>query len=342
MFLAAILCGPTASSQPYPNRPIRIVVPQPPGGSQDTNVRALSEHLARALGQNIVIENRGGANGIIAGEVVAKAAPDGHTMLYTSNSFANNQLAYKKLPFDVMRDFRAITQVAKLPGYLVLVNPQVPAQSMKALIELSKNERNPLRYGSGGVGNSQHLLGELVNLRSGAKLMHVPYKGLPLIINAVLGNEVQVMFAPPTAVVQHIKAGRMRALAYTGAKRWAVMPDVPTVGESIPGFVFEAAWHGMFAPAATPTGVIARIQREVAKAIETPKMREFLEAGGYVPVGNTPAEFRAFLKTYLQRHGRAYAHRERSAGVTRIGDGRRLLPPPPPRAPHTGRKPPST
>jgi tripartite-type tricarboxylate transporter receptor subunit TctC len=300
--LLAALAWPAgeAWSQAQSERPMRMVVPQPPGGSQDTNGRALSEYLSRGLGQTIIIENRGGANGIIAGEVVAKAAPDGHTVFYTSNSFANNQLAYKKLPFNVLKDFAPITLVATLPGYLVIVNPQVPAQSLRDLIELSKTAKTPLRFGSGGIGNSQHLLGELVNNRSGAKLMHVPYKGLPLIITALLGNEVQVAFAAPTTVMQHIKAGRVRVLAYSGAKRWSVMPEVPTIGETLPGFVFEAAWHGMFAPAGTPPATLTRIQREVAKAVQVPKMRDFLESGGYAPVANTPAEFHAFLVKYLK------------------------------------------
>jgi tripartite-type tricarboxylate transporter receptor subunit TctC len=297
--LLAALCTPACWSQPYPARPIRIVVPQPPGGSQDTNVRVLSEYLVRSLGQNIVIENRGGANGIIAGETVAKASPDGYTLIYTSNSFANNQLAHKKPPFDVLRDFAPVTTVAKLPGYLVIVNTQVPVQSLKDLIELSKSTPTPVRYGSGGIGNSQHLLGELVNNRSGARLMHVPYKGLPLIVNALLGNEVQVAFAAPLTVVQHIKAGRVRVLAYSGAKRWSVMPDVPTVGETLPGFVFEAAWHGMFAPARTPAAILERVQREIAKTVQVPKVRDFLEAGGYVGVADSPAEFTDFLKRYL-------------------------------------------
>src|SRR6476660_5201282 len=171
-------------------------------------------------------------------------------MLYTSNSFANNQLVYRKLPFDVMRDFAPITDVAKLPGYLILVNTQVPVRTLKELIELSKTASPPLRYGSGGIGNSQHLLGEIFNNRS-------------------------------------------------GAKRWAVMPEVPTVSETVPGFVFEAAWHGMFAPAGTPAAIVARIQSEVAKAAQVPRLREFYEAGGYVMVADTPAEFRAFLKRYF-------------------------------------------
>jgi tripartite-type tricarboxylate transporter receptor subunit TctC len=299
--LASILASPSWS-QAYPTRPIRMVVAQPAGGTMDSNARALTEFLERQLGQNIVVDNRGGANGIIAGDTVAKAAPDGHTILYTSNSFINNQVVHKKLPFDVLRDFAPITNVGNLPGYLILVNPQLSAQSVRELVELSKSARNPVRFGSGGIGNSQHLLGELINARSGAKLMHVPYKGFAPMITALLGNEIQVAFAAPTTVIQHIKAGRLRVLATTAAKRWSGMPELPTVAESgIPGFTFEAAWHGMFAPAATPAAIVARIQSEVAAAIRTPKMRDFLESGGYVPVGNTPAEFRKFLEADLKK-----------------------------------------
>lgn len=303
-FILALLASALASlswSQAYPTRPIRMLIPQPPGGTMDTIARALSDYLVRGLGQNIVIDNRSGANGIIAGETIAKAVPDGYTLLYTSASLVNNQLVHKKLPFDAMRDFAPITQVTNLPGYLVLVNQHVPAQSMRDLVGLSKNARAPVHYGSSGVGNSQHLLGELINARSGAKLMHVPYKGFALIMNALLGNEIQVAFGAPTTVIPHIKAGRLRALAYTGAQRWSGMPEVPTVAESgIPGLVYEASWHGMFAPAATPQAIISRLQTEVAKAVHTPRMRDYLEAGGHVPVGNTPVEFRQFLKAYFK------------------------------------------
>jgi tripartite-type tricarboxylate transporter receptor subunit TctC len=185
-----------------------------------------------------------------------------------------------------------------MPGYLVLVHPSVPAQNMKELIELSKTARDPLRYGSGGIGNSQHLLGELFNARVGTKFVHIPYKGLP--ITPLLANEIQIAFAAPTTVLQHIKAGRLRALAITSPKRWALMPDLPTTGESIPGFVYEAAWHGIFAPAKTPRAVVLRWQGEVAKAIKVQKFRDLLENGGYVPLASSPEEFRTFLERELK------------------------------------------
>ena len=289
-----------AAAQPFPVRPLRVVVPQPAGGSMDANARALATHLEPVLGHPLVIDNRGGANGIIAGELVARAAPDGHTLLYTSNSFINNQLAQKKLPFHVLHDFAPVTQVATLPGYLVLVNTQVAAKSLKELIELSKAPGGNLKFGSGGIGNSQHLLGEYFNARSGARLIHVPYKGLAPLITGVLSNEIQVGFAAPTVVMQHIKAGRLRALGYSAARRWAGMPDVPAMAEVITGFVFEAAWHGVFAPRMTPEDIVSRLQTAFSNAVQLPRMREFLEGGGYVPLGSRPDEFKRFLEKDLK------------------------------------------
>lgn len=298
---AASIAASPSWSQAYPSRPIRMMIPQPPGGTMDTLARATTSQMLESLGQNIVIDNRSGANGIIAGETLARATPDGYTLLYTSASLANNQLVFKNPPFDVLKDFAPVTLANTLPGYLIIVNNQLPARSLKELVELSKTSRAPVHYGSSGVGNSQHLLGELINARTGAKLAHVPYKGFALIINAVLGNEIQVAFASPTTVVPHIKAGRLRAIAYTGAQRLATMPNLPTVSESaVPGMVYEASWHGIFAPAATPRPIIARFQTEVAKAVRSPKLSQYLIDSGHAPVGSTPEEFRTFLVRYLK------------------------------------------
>ncbi|MCC7485382.1 MAG: tripartite tricarboxylate transporter substrate binding protein [Burkholderiales bacterium] len=310
--IAALLAGP-APAGGYPVRPVRMLIPQPAGGTMDTIARALADPMARSLGQNIIIDNRSGANGIIAGETLARAAPDGYTLLYTSASLVNNELVQKKKPFETLRDFAPVTLVNRLPGYLVLVHPQLAAQNMRELVELSKDPRRRVLFGSSGVGNSQHLLGELINARSGAKLAHVPYKGFALIMNALMGNEIQVAFGSPTTVMGHIKAGRVRAIAYTADRRWAVMPDVPTVSESgIPGLVYQASWHGIFAPAATPRAIVLRVQGEVAKAVELPRIRELMDSGGHVTVAGSPGEFREFLKTYLGETGEQL----RAAGIT--------------------------
>ena len=299
--LSLALAAWPSYAQSYPTRPIRMVVPQPAGGTMDTVMRALGEQLSRQMGQQFVIDNRGGANGVIAGELVAKSAPDGYTMIYTSNSLANNQLVMEKPPFDILRDYAPVTLVVRSGGYNVVIHPQVPAQTFKDLLEVSRSGRAQIHYGSGGVGNSQHLLGELINKRMGTKFVHVPYKGFAPVITAVIGNEIQLAFASALTVVQHIKGGRLRALATSGAKRWQGMPEVPTLSEAgMPGFVYDPAWHAIFAPAATPRALVDRIQGEVVKALASPKMRETMEMGGHTPIGSTPAEFRKYLEGYLK------------------------------------------
>ena len=212
-----------------------------------------------------------------------------------------SQLVMEKPPFDMLRDYAPVTLVVRSGGYNVVIHPQVPAQTFKELLELSRSGRAQIHYGSGGVGNSQHLLGELINKRAGAKFVHVPYKGLAPVITAVISNEIQLAFASALTVVQHIKGGRLRALATSGAKRWQGLPDVPTLSEAgMPGFVYDPAWHAMFAPAATPRVIVERMHAEVVKALTSPRMRETMELGGHTPIGSTPSEFRQFLEGYLK------------------------------------------
>jgi tripartite-type tricarboxylate transporter receptor subunit TctC len=288
-------------AQTYPARPIRMIVPQAAGGTMDTVMRALGDQLSRQMGQSFVIDNRGGANGIIGGEIVAKAPPDGYTLLYTSNSLANNQLVYEKPPFDVLRDFTPLSLVVRMQGYYVVVHPHVPAHTFKELIEVSRSGRAQIHYGSGGVGNAQHLLGELINKRAGTKFVHVPYKGLAPVITAVLGAEIQMSFASPLTVMPHIKSGRLRALATSGSKRWQVLSEVPTLSEAgMPGFVYDPSWHGMFAPAGLPAALSSRLHKEIVQALTAPKMRETMELGGHIPMASAPAEFRRHLEGYLK------------------------------------------
>jgi tripartite-type tricarboxylate transporter receptor subunit TctC len=302
--VAFLVAGASRDSlaQSYPSRPIRVIVPFPAGGTPDSNVRALTGPMERSLGKHIVVDNRGGANGIVGMETVAHAAPDGYTFLYTTVAFIINPAVHKRLPFDVIRDFAPVTNVALGLGYLIVVNAAVPAKSVKELIALARNRDKQLGYGTSGVGNPQHIAGELFNTRAGTHLMHVPYKGAAQAMIALLSNEVQAMFMPPTSALPHIKAGKLRVLAYTAAMRWPAMPEVPTVAEAgVPGYQFDGAWHGIFAPAKTPSAILTRFQSEVRKAIETPQARDFLIAGGFEPIGNPPDEFKKFVAAELKR-----------------------------------------
>src|SRR5450759_5010773 len=213
----ALIVASSAWTQPFPNRPIRLIVPTAASGTQDTNARAVAKQVASQIGQQIVIDNRGGANGIIGAQIVANAAPDGYTLLYTGNAFIINQSVVKNLPYSLSKDFVPITSVAESKGALLLVHPSLPAHSVRELIALSKTRQ--LSYGSPGFGNTLHLITEVFNVLAGTSLLHVPYKGSGPALAALLGNEVQVLFIPPTVAVQHVKTGRLRALGYGGAKR---------------------------------------------------------------------------------------------------------------------------
>ena len=289
----AVLAAAPARADTYPARPIRMIIPQPPGGTMETNARALVEQMAPALGQQIVLDSRSGANGIIAGALLAKSTPDGYTLLYTSGSLLYNEIARKSVPFVAARDFAPVTLVAKSMGYIVLTNPQVPARSLKDFVELSRRGGSHLNYGSSGYGNSQHFVGELFKMATGAKLTNVGYKGFGPLVIALMGNEIQLAFGAPPTTAPHVRQGRLRALAYTGQSRWKGLPDVATVMESgYPDFWFEPAGHGIFAPAGTPREIILKFQGEVAKAVHAPKLAKFFDIGGYIPLGTSPGEFR--------------------------------------------------
>ena len=301
--LASIVLLPAghAWGQAYPSRPIRLVLPIPPGGSPDVLARTLARQVEVQLGQNIIVDNRAGANGIIASVTVAKAAPDGYTVLHTPPSHILNALIYKQLQYDVFKDFIPVTNVASGVGYLLLVNPSLPARSVRELIALAKEKS--LAYGSPPAGNTLHLATELFNVRAGTQLRHIPYKGGAETFNALIGGEVDVLIVPPTAAVPYIKSGRLRALGFSGSKRFAAMPEIPTIAEAgVPDYVVDFTWNGWFAPARTHAAIVNRLQAEVFEALKAPKVLEVLAASAFYPVGSTPEEFRKFIQIEMKRY----------------------------------------
>ena len=294
-------------AQSYPARPIRVVVPQQPGGSADATLRLQVPHIESRLGKNLIVDNRPGATGLIAVQIVAAAPPDGYTLLYNASNMLITQAIHPTPPYDVLRNFVPITITAASLGNLVVVHPSVPAHSVQELIALAKERAGkgePLKYGSQGNGSGQHLLVEMFNLRTGTSLMHVPYKGVPAIINAALGGEVDVLFINPIAVLPHVKSGRLRVLGFTGSARFDALPDVPTLTEAgVRGMDNpQASWHGWFAPAGTANAVVTTIYEAVQEALAQPKVRSAIEAGGYrVMAGQTPAQFRSYVKEELGR-----------------------------------------
>jgi tripartite-type tricarboxylate transporter receptor subunit TctC len=302
--LATLAVAGMSYAQNYPTRPVRVVIPFPPGGNVDVFGRVLWPQVEKELGQTVVIDNRGGANGILGADIVANATPDGYTLLNTSFAFAVNPSIVKKMPFDVVKDFAPVTDVALGTGYLLVGNINFPAKSVKELIALARQQPGNVRYSTAGVGNGQHLAGALFAEKAGLDLLHVPYKGGGPAMTAVIGGETQLHFPAPAVGIPHVKAGRVRGLGFTGGKRLLALPDVPTVGESVPGYIADAGWHGVFAPARTPAAVVQKLQEAVARALQVPRVRDHFMNAGYEPQGNTPAEwgkrFRADLKRYAE------------------------------------------
>lgn len=293
-----------AQGAAYPNKPVRLVVPAAPGGGADFLARIVSTRLQEQTGQSFVIDNRSGASGTIAADLTAKAAPDGYTMLLgQSTSMAIAPHLYQRLPYDTLRDLKPVTLVAEVPNILV-VHPSVPANSVKELIALAKAKPGTLNFGSAGNGAPSHLAGEMFKSAAGVDIVHVPYKGAGPATNDLLAGQIQVMFAPMVAVLPQVKAGRLKALGVTSAKRSPAVPDLPTLAESgLSGFAI-VSWCGFFVPAATPPSVVDRLHQETVKALKNKDTIDRFAKEGAEPEGNTPAEFAAYVQQEYARYAK--------------------------------------
>ena len=296
----AIALSPLAAKAEYPDKPIRMVIPFAAGGTTDLLARAIGQHLAQAWGQPVVSENRVGANGIIAAEMVAKSPGDGYTLHLVAMGHAINPLIYKKIPFDADKDFTPISLIATFPQ-LVLVHPSVPANSLKELIALAKKSPKGLTYASGGNGSSQHLAGALFTYMAGIDMNHIPYKGGAPALMDVLGGNVNMMIIQPTSKEQ-ITSGQLRALAISSNKRSSNYPDVPTVAEAgVPGYQ-SVAWYGLVGPKDMPPDVLKKISDEVAKASQTDAVKKIIEAQGGDLVAGSAKEFKDFIDAERKRY----------------------------------------
>jgi tripartite-type tricarboxylate transporter receptor subunit TctC len=291
--LGALHAG-EAGAQAYPDRPVRLVVPYAPGGGADIHARLVATHLATALGQQVLVENRPGAGSNLGTEHVARSAPDGYTLLVSSTATAVNQSMYRKLPFNVLKDFDSVSVLATVP-LVVAVHPSVPAQTIPELVALAKSKPGVLNYGSGGVGTANHLGGELFKLLAAVDIAHVAYKGGGPALNDLLAGHVQVLFGTVSSTYPLVKAGRLRGLATTGPKRSSAAPDLPTVIEAgLPGYEVTA-WYGVLAPTGTPRPVLERLAREIDRIVQLPDIQTAFQKQGSEAVGGTTEVASRFL-----------------------------------------------
>lgn len=301
--LAVIGFGAQAAGT-YPSKPITMVVPFPAGGTTDVLARVVGQELSKAWGQQVVIENRGGAGGNIGSDVVAKSKGDGYTLLMgTVGTHGINVSLYKKMPYDAVKDFTPITQVAAVPNILV-VHPSVPVHSVKELISYAKKNPGKLSFASSGNGTSIHLSGELFKTMTGVEMTHVPYKGSAPAVRDLLGGQVHLMFDNMPSAYPHVQAGKLRGLAVTTAKRSPAAPDLPTIAEAgVPGFE-ATSWFGILAPAGTPKAIVTKLNKEIVRILHDPEISKQLRARGAEPVGSTPEEFAAHIKAEIEKWGK--------------------------------------
>ena len=297
--LLLLVCLAAQAQGDYPSRPVRIVVPSPPAGGTDIIGRVLAQHFSRAFGQQFVVENKAGAGNMIGIEAVARSAPDGYTLLMVASTLALNSVLYKKVQYDPIRDFAPITLAATAPNILI-VNTSLPVKSLAELIALAKQNPGRLSYGTPGVGTSPHMAMELLKSMAGIDLQHVPYRGTAPALTDVISGQLSAMFSNALTARPQIDSGRVRALAVSGSRRIEALPGIPPVADTVPGY--EAMqWYGLAAPAGTAPAIIARLNAEALKALRSDQMKERLALDGAEPVGTTPAEFGALIRSELEK-----------------------------------------
>jgi tripartite-type tricarboxylate transporter receptor subunit TctC len=290
-----------ASAQTYPTKPIRIIIPFAAGGVTDVVIRTIAPKLGEALGQPIIVDNRGGAGGTIGTALGAKSAPDGYTLIAPAASHTTTPGLYQNLPFDVIKDFAPITQVVVVP-FMLVVHPSVPATNVKELLAHARANPNTLNFGSAGNGSSNHLAGELLKSMGGVEMVHVPYKGSGPAMNDLLAGHLSFMFDTINTSIGHVRAGTLRALAIGSQKPSRALPEVPTVADAadLPGFE-AVTWTGLLAPAGTPPEIITRLNQEVVKVLQIPEIQQKLSAQGAEPVGSSPQEFDAYIRSEIAK-----------------------------------------
>ena len=306
--LLALSCGlallaPVAQAQSYPTKPIRLIVPFPPGGGNDVIARVIAQKLGERLGQQVIVDNRAGANGIVGLQALMQSPPDGYTLAVgAAGPLAVNPSLYDKLPYDPLKDFSPITNMVNYP-LLLVVHPSVPAKTTQDLINLAKAKPKQLYFASPGSGNSGHLAGELLNTMANVQTVHVPYKGQGPALSDLISGQVQMLYSSIPSVLPQVKSGQLNALAVGSAKRVPSLPDIPTISESgVPGY--EAySWVGMVAPAKTPKDIVNRLNREIVDILKQKDVSEKLNQQGALPVGDSPEQFAAYIKAEIDKWG---------------------------------------
>ena len=304
------LLSPAAAAQTWPAKPVRIISPFAPGGGNDTLSRILAASLTGKLGQQVVVENRPGANTLVGSELVVKSPPDGYTLIVLPNAITINPHLYRKMPFDVVKDLAPVTQIGTSPTILV-VHPSLPVRSMKDILALARAKPDMLTNGSSGNGSLGHLAGAMLGVMTGTSLIHVPYKGTALVVTELIGGQIDLSFASALTVVQHIRSGRLRAIAVTSARRSPAVAEVPAIAETVAGFSAEL-WYALFAPANTPPDIISRLNREITAILAQPDIKEKLADQGVDALTGTPQEMVKLIASDLEKWGQVV----KATGVT--------------------------